>query len=1013
MRVNLKLLCTAMLLAGTVFTWAQEKNISGQVTDSFGFPVTDAFVHVEGSENGVYTDADGNYDLSVNEGDVVVIEYIGLETQTIAVGDANTYSVQLMEGGAIDVGSIVALGYQEKTEDQISSAVSVIGADELSEQAPSTSIDNMMQGKAAGVQVTSLNGKPGSVATVQIRGVGSTGSGGPSTPLYVIDGVYGTEGDMAAINPDDVESITVLKDAASAAIYGSRGGSGVVVVTTKKGTSGLAKFSYSSKYGWGEKTDDRYEMMNAVQKLEYERQLFELGGTAAPYRTGEEREFLATLGHDWQETLLKKSYNVSHNFSIRGGSETNKYFTSFGYDKNTGIVDGLDGFERLSGRLNFETEANDWFTYGINLSGAYYTSEEPRDRNNVQNPFRAMYQYNPYEPLYVVDDQGNVLLDAAGEPIWNTTSAGFSISEAIRNNPEEERNFRLYGTVFADLELVNNLVFTSRLSTKYRRYQSEYYMMPGSILDSYVGDPTAPGSKTDRSIDFFSSTWYNGIAYDKTFNDVHKFGALVFSEFTHENYLYTFFSSKGFGDPILTTQENATTPTAASSTRSKYKTFGYATALDYGYDERYLLSASVRRDASSRFGSQRRWGAFWSVSAAWNISNENFMEDVEFVDRLKLRASYGTRGNDQFNDLSYYNRNIVSITALPTGSYNGGIAYNVPVRVGNDELGWEKVETLDVGLEFQLFNRRITGGFDYFEDVRDDFLLNQFYSYAAGGDDNYVNGGELLNRGVEGELSVDVIQTKDFNWNVFGNITSVKPTVKDLNDQDEQVISGYTRHRTDQEPFTYFLVRYAGVDPATGDALYYKRDGSITNQYSSQDAVLLEGKSPNPDYYGGFGTRLTYKGIELSTSFNFQHGNYIYNIMAFNSLSDGANIGQNQRTDAFNYWRNPGDINVLPAPGRGTDQDSDRWLQDGSYLRWRNVSIGYNFNKDFISALPVESIKVYGSAQNLFTWTAYEGDPEVGYGSAESQATTFVSGEYSLYSYPAQRTFLLGIDVSF
>jgi TonB-linked SusC/RagA family outer membrane protein len=926
--------------------------------------------------------------------------------QEIAVADKSIINV-ILEQESVGVDEVIIVGYSSRSKDELASAVSTVTGEQLSGLIPSTSIDNMLQGKAAGVDATALNGKPGNTATVKVRGAVSlnTTGGDKSQPLYVVDGIFLDGDDLGSINPNDIATMSVLKDASAAAIYGSRGANGVVVITTKTGNINQApRISFSAKIGYGEKTDDPYDMMNAEQKIEYEESL-------VPYGKGQlwsdaEKAVALENGHDWQDDILKTSKIQSYSISAAGGTDKSTYYLSLGYDENTGIVEGLDGYERISGRLNHMTQMTNKLQVGTNIAVSYSTSAEPRDRNNVQNPFSAMYSYSPYETVYERDSDNNIVVDANGEPVYNGTHQGFQVLEAIKNNPDEERNIRAIGGFNIDYEFSKNISFRTKISGTYDRFQEESYTQPGSILDGYVGDPDAPGSKRDNGSDTFEYTWLNQLSFNKEFGD-HKVDGLLFTEFTKNKWHSYTLESKGYASALLTTQDNSAEATDASTSREDFALFSIAAAANYSYQGKYLASFSIRRDGASRFGEDEKYGIFWSGSLAWNIAKEDFFT-LEFVDHLKTRVSYGTLG-------SWDIPNYASQGYYSFGSYGGETAAIPNSNIGNKALTWEEQSTFDFGVEYSLFNGRVNGVMDYFVNTRTDFLFENPLSYEGGSYSQYTNAGEMQTKGFEFEISGDVIKIQDFTWNLGFNMTFVDYEVKELNGQEQIIVGGNNILKEGETPFNFYMPRYAGVDPANGDALYYDKEGNITNVFSSGNSIMLD-KSPLADMYGGISTSFTYKGIDLSADFSFKKGNYIYNYQTYYQLSDGDNWDDNQRVDAINFWKNPGDTHVLPRPNGNTNQVTDRFLQDGSYIRFRSLTLGYTLPMNIVDKLNLTKVRFYIQAQNLHTWTNFQGDPEVSVGSGENQlgaSQTFIPGAYALYSYPATQSMMFGVDIKF
>ena len=435
MKTKFNVILTLLLVFVVQISFAQEKKVSGTVSDNEGLPLPGATVVVSGTNSGVSTDFDGNYSIVANTGDVLSFSFVGYTTQKVKIETNNVINVVLAADNSLDEVVVVAFG--TKTRDELTSAVTVVSGEALAKLSPTTSIDNMLQGIAPGVQVVAGNGKPGQTAFVRVRGVGSINAS--SAPLYIIDGVIAP--DLNSVNPVDVESVSILKDAATSSLYGARAANGVVLIKTRSGKKNKeATVTLSSRTGMGQRVKDNFKMMNAAQKIQYERELASLGvpgtgGLAGP-SIGSQADYDRLIGRDtdWFDTLLKQSIVQSNSMSITGGSENTSYFLSVGHDRNTGIIKTINGFERMNARLNVTYEAKDWLEVSTNFSISTTSSDEPRDRNNVQNPFRAMYDYNPYETKYVRDNDNNIVYDDLGNPEWNLTSNGYSISEALVNN---------------------------------------------------------------------------------------------------------------------------------------------------------------------------------------------------------------------------------------------------------------------------------------------------------------------------------------------------------------------------------------------------------------------------------------------------------------------------------------------------------------------------------------------------------------------------------------------------
>ena len=971
---------------------AQERTITGTVRDANGLEMLGVAVVVKGENHGTQTDMEGRYSIKAAPGKTLEFSFLGMKTQSHKVGTSNRIDVVLQEE-AVVIDEVVLTGYMQTKKDAVSAGVTTIGSENLSKLNPSTSVDNMLQGKAVGVDVTALNGKPGQTAYMKVRGAVSLNvkGGDKSQPLYVVDGVFVDKDDMNILNPNDIESMSVLKDASATAIYGSRGANGVVVITTKQGKKGRTKFTYTARTGFGDKAPDPFEMMNAEEKIRYE----EAVDSNTYRRTAGEKAKLISYDNDWKKNVLKTTFITSHMLSASGASGETNYFISGGWDKNTGILKYLDGFNRYTARLNLNTKLADKVKFGFTSSLAQTKTDEPRDRYNQQNPFAAMYWYNPYENVYKRDDNGHFVKNQqTGEYEYETGSQVLSIIEALKTLPEEIRTTQLLASAFASYEITPALTFTTRYSANYKRYKKEYYVQPGSILDQIVGSKSAPGSKADSGSDRYNYTWLNQLTYLKSFGK-HNVNATLFSEYTDNYYHYYYLNSKGYMSKFLTTQDNGAKAENVETKKSESAMFSVAAALNYDYNEKYSFSGSVRRDGASRFGKNNRYGTFWSVGAGWDIAKEDFMENVKWLNRAKLTASYGTTGNwdiPNYAAKGYYKS--TSYGDLPAAILKSSIA--------NPNLTWETQKSFNVGAELAAFSNRLTVTGSYFTNTREDFLFEIPHSWEGGGYTQYVNTGNMKNSGIELSVSGDVIKTPNFKWNLGANITFMNYNIESLGEgRNDLTVGNSSMLKVGELPFVYYMKRYAGVDPANGDALYYQklydRNGNetgeltTTNKYKDASQFILSGKSPFAKQFGGFNTSFVYKGIDLNADFSFKLGNYIYNQVAQDLLSDGANVNMNQRKDALDYWKNPGD-NKLPRLDASFNQSSDRYAVNGLGLR------------------------IFVQGQNLYTWTKFEGDPEVSIGAAESQLKEnqeFISGEVYLYSYPTLRTFSMGVDLTF
>ncbi|MGJ8743616.1 SusC/RagA family TonB-linked outer membrane protein [Polaribacter sp.] len=1021
MKTKFNGILTLLLALVVQISFAQDKTISGTVSDESG-PLPGVSVLIKGTTKGTETDFDGKYTIKAKSGAVLVFRYLGYKTAEKNVGGSNTINITMVEGGT-QLEEVVVIGYTNKKRGELSSAVSSVTSAQLEKQTNSVSIDNALQGVATGVQVTAQNGKPGNAAFVRIRGIGSINAG--SEPLYLLDGIQVDEDQIIGINPSDIARMDVLKDAASTAIYGARGANGVVVITTKKGKKGKkAQIRIQSRLGIASEAKRNFRVMNAKEKLDYERAIGV--GTGSTILLQSEWDRLISQEHDWNDDLLKDAHISSYNLSVQGGDEKLTYFMSIANDSNTGIIELIESaFTRTSARLNVGYDATSWLNLSTNLAFSTSNDQDPRDRNNIQNPVNGRFTFNPYEPVYLTDANGDRIPNLRGLDTFNPTHQGLSSLAQVRANEDNDTDNRFFGTFNANIKFSDNFSYQFGSNVSYFNRTARGILHAGSALDLiFNGTPT--GETSIFNSNTFQYSLLNKLNFNKTFNERHAVNATVFMEYLDWYNENNTTGAQGYVVNGPTTVGAGATPAISriAGANSRRTLFSVAASADYILDDKYILNATVRRDGSSRFGTNSKYGTFWGASAAWNISKEDFFSGIsDTVDNLKLRVNAGTSGNDQIGTNP-------SITTYGFNSYNGNTASN-PSNFGDPNLGWEQSFTYGAGIEFGLFNSRITGVVDYYKKNTTDLLLQVPISSIQGGGSIFKNIGEVENSGWEFELRGDIIRNENFRWNAGVTFSTYDSKVLKLANDDDLFVdyANYTTLRVGEEVHSFYLSRYVGVNPANGQALFLDENDNVTT--TNTDNVLLSGKTPFAQFDGGFNTSVSYKGFDITADFYFKGGNYIYNVVEQQLLSDGTGANSNQRVDAFNYWKNPGDTNVLPNPVTNgyngavnlnnrtiSNGTSTRYLQRGDYLRLRNLQIGYSLPSNYLENSPFSHIRMYASGTNLWTYVPYyKGDPEVGIGSAESNPgnTTRdqIPGEYSLNSYPTLKTISFGIDLKF
>jgi len=1002
MKKTLLLLMLFMVSANQLL-WAQTRTIRGKVVDETGLPVPGATVRVQGTELAAATNRTGDFQIAdvPETATTVEIRFIGYRNAILPIGDGNI-NVQLYPS-AQALEDVVVVGYGTQRRESVSGSTSIVSSDDL-ENKPFGSFQNMLQGKAPGLQVTAINGRPGQNAYLRVRGVGSLNAG--SSPLIVIDGQPVSVDAYNALNPNDIENISILKDASTASIYGSRASNGVLMITTKNAKRNQTQLSYTFQYGVKSKTQDNFRLMNFDEKLGYERDLGYANEYVQAYMDdhgyasideipqGEREAFYADMkskqNTDWKRALLRPAKFTIHDVSLSSGTDNTKVYLSLQDYREEGISYGSD-FTRRGGRLNVTHQFTDWFDAGVNMMVTNRKESLLRDIYNVQNPFVAIYTYNPYEPVYNADGS------------YNLTHQGLSIAEAIARNPERANTMNSVGTFYGQLKLLRDFKLRTELSTEYTDYTREYFIQPGSILDYYTGNPDKPGNKTDNGSYLFNYRWANTLNYNKTFGGGHTVNALAGTEYTQEQFKSYTVRSIGYPNNSNNTQDVGAENTAFGTSKYDWTLVSYFGRLEYDYRGKYFINGSIRRDGSSRFAVNNKYGNFYAGGASWVISRENFLKDSRNVNMLRLFVSTGTSGNFDIGNYEH-------LTTFGFGRYNG-LSMEYPVRPGNPNLTWEKSMMTSAGIDFGFFGSRVTGTLAAFQKNTSALLLDRPLSATTGFASRLENVGELQNRGIEFNVNVDVIRTRDFLWSVGGNVTFQRNKITELYGKDT-IPQDETQWVVGQPVNTFYLVRSAGVDPQTGKPLYYTQDGQVSDEFSTSYAVLLKNKSPDPRYFGSINTAVSYKGLTLSGELYFSGGNYILNYPWRDLHSGNDAVISAQAADALDYWKQPGDNAKYPDPVY-TVQTTDQWLQKGDFIRLRNVTLSYTLPAYLPNKIRMQKLSFFVQGQNLFYKAkAFKGDPEVGLGSDEQDGYK-APGIYALYSYPQVRSISFGLNATF
>jgi len=1007
-----------LLLAFIVqFTFAQEKTISGTVTDETG-PLPGVNVVIKGTTTGTETDFDGKYTLSASTGDVLVFSFIGMTPKEVTVRASNTINVVLEADNVLE--EVVVLGYATQRKTEVTGSTVQINRDEI-ELVPVSTVDQILQGKVAGLVFNSDSGTPGSTSDIRIRGVSSITAG--NEPLYVIDGVPMSNPNvsptssgssmsaLASINSNNIESITVLKDASATAAYGARGANGVIVITTKGGRSGKTSFNFSSTYGFGNDATDGPTPLTGAERLELATEaIFNTYGASYGLTTPAEAKdfFYANFGlagqfidwenagsveTNWADLITNNDAPMQeYNISATGGDESGNFYTSLGYFKQEATVIG-SSFDRIAGQFNFSKNLNDKLKFSTRNSASHSYQDGLLETSAYFSSPRAVKFFMPQTTAAYLDD-GSFNYDTnLPNPLW-----------IAQEDIDDNKITRIISNNSLRWEMpVENLTFNTTFNIDYLVSNYKRYRNPVS------GDGRGSnGYGWQSASNNVTYVWQNSLDYVLNINEDHKIDIKVLQEWQKSRYYYLEADGDSFADVGLTNLNTAGNPTTANSFYNDWAVASYLGMAHYSaFDGKYVLEGTYRKEGSSRFSKNNRWGNFWSVGAAWNMQKENFMADVDFINNMKLRASYGVTGNANIGINSY--QALLSFNA----DYDGeGASY--PGSFGNDNLSWETSHTLDLGLEFGFFQNRISGSFAYYRRESKDLLLNVPLSLTTGFTSQTRNIGRMENKGFEVEANFAIIRTDDFNFSLGGNLATTENEVlelaTDLNGEEVNITSSTTRVATGHPVYAWRMPTWAGVNSETGNEEWYLNgvDGETTTNFNAADDVY-QGGSAIPKLTAGLNIHIDFKGFFADASGYYAGGHKVYE--GWHRYTQGTDVypvmyyqGLNSLLDR---WQQPGDTGTrfgkFEYTGRPWQRHS-KFLYDGDYFRLKNLTVGYNFNSKFTEAAKIDGLRVFVRGTNVLTWVKDENlkyDPEVD-----------SSGQIGLRT-PVVKSFVLGINIKF
>ena len=991
MRKILALMLGVMVLCTQLH--AQTRSIAGRVTDQTGQPIIGASVLVKGTSVGTTTDNNGNFALSLPaDARTLVISSVGHGLKEVAVGTETTFNVNLIQTTG-NLEEVVVVGYGTQAQRTRTQTASVIRAEEFTNQ-PILSTTQALQGRAAGVNMVNSSGLLGAAPNVQVRGASSLLGG--TQPLYVVDGVPLNDDVISSgqgggsglnplldLNPNDVESITVLKDAAAVAIYGSRGTNGVILIKTKRGTNNQKTRINLDYYTGMSNPTSLPDLLNADQFRNF----------VTEYRTARNLSVptFPTGNFDWLDAVVRQGNVNSYSLSSAGGNERTRFYLGGSYFTEEGFTIGND-IKRLSGRLNLDHDISKRIKIGANLSISNTTSDRISVENSTFAPITAATLFLPYvQPR-----------DTAG----NLRNTGFiaNVIAIEELNTNDFRSTRNTGNAFVDFTLIENLKF--RTDWGIDNVQAEERSRSVNIVSA--GGTAFRGVQQNRK-------WLttNTLNYEKRFGD-HFAGALLGQSFEKTNYDNISVAASGFANDRLPNVASGSTPTTTFASRSAHALESYFSRVNYRFKERYLLEGSVRRDGSSRFGSENQYGTFWAVSGGWIISGEEFFKGVGFVNNLKLTASYGTSGNDRiggdFPSLGLFGGGV-------TADYGGAPGLN-PTQIPNSNLKWEETKQWDIGITTSMFQSRVNLNLNVYNKRTLNNLIGVPLPFTTGFPSVNQNIGEIENKGVDIELSTANVKSRDFEWNTslnFGYIDNKVlslPTNKDEDGRDHLVISGAQRAIVGYSRNTFYMIRYLGVNPTTGDAEWLDKAGMPTINPLAADRQIVG--SAIPKYTGGFTNSFRFKEFDLSAFFNFAYGNKVL----IRGLEFTENLGTgsfNKTTNVLNYWKKAGDQAFAPRLSSSTapifNQSSTLQLQNGSYARLKTLSLGYRLPRTITERIKfISNARFYVLGQNLFIIQ----DKDFRGPDAEVSANggSLIQGQ-SFFALPQAKTFTFGLNIGF
>ncbi|MCQ2147265.1 MAG: TonB-dependent receptor [Bacteroidales bacterium] len=953
--------------------------VSGTVTDSSdGSPLIGAGV-LATATNGTITDVDGNYTISVAPGSELTVSALGYVEKKISVpaGVTSFTANVALDPDRLMMEESVVIAYGVRKKGSVAGSVASIKAEKL-ENTPTAAFDQALQGQVAGLSVMSNSGEPSASATMTIRGTNSINSG--TAPLYILDGVAISAADFNTINPADIENLSVLKDATSTAIYGARAANGVIVITTKRGRKAdNPQIDFHTQLGISRLAYGNWDQMNSAERIQYEK---EIGLTE-----GKNYDFLSKTDVNWMNAVYSDNAMLqSYELSVSGADDKTSYYISGGYYDQDGVALG-SLFKRYSFKTNFEKRASSWLTVGMNSNLNYQDiSQADEGAYTLVTPISASRFMLPYYSPWKEDGS----LASVNDGSWK--GMGQNPLEWLENNPLTYKKYKLFNTVYADLTLAKGLSFRSQASVDYSHVTAFSKSNP-----SYAPN-LEEGKATRQSTDGMSLSITNTLNYTFNINNTHDFHFLLGQEGVDYHFESFSVSTAGQTNDKLTDISTATRATSWGSTAdSDYSFLSFFGRAEYNYANKYYLEGSLRTDGSSRFGKSNRWAVFWALGGMWDIRNEDFFAPVrDWFTTVQVALNTGTSGNSSIPNYEH-------LSLVVGGADYVGQSGMVPSQLGNDKLTWETTWSTNLALRAGFFSR-INADLEFYHKKTFNMLMEVPLSYTVSNGFGYKwdNVGGMVNQGVELNIDALAIRKGDFMWSVNANVSYNRNRITELYNgvSEYETANTNTKLVVGHPVGEFFINRYAGVNPANGDALWYTADGELTNVLRDSDKVLV-GKTYFAPWQGGFGTSMSYKGLSLSAQFSWVADRWMINNDRYFDESNGRFQVYNQSRRLLDRWKKPGDVTDIPRHGVYGEFDS-HLLEDASFLRLKNLMVSYSIPSKLLAKTKViRSVRCYLQGQNLLTLTGFSGlDPE---------------GTANIYAaqYPMARQYTFGLDITF